>query len=385
MAAATLTRALPAPVDGVSVFQGDALQIATRTGDGRVGRAGSADQQGFVFQEHGGTATTFHYQSGETGVTPNSPSWDIPDGVVARREWPRVIAECVEAAKNGDRDADVLRRYPDLSDAVATLAEIIERDGDSVWRWYIVNALGPRSLSKRRVSHIVSNPPWLRYSDIQTEPRKSAVNAIADEHALGGKGQNRTGLDLCAVMIAETRKLYLPEGAGTAVYVAPRGALDSGNWEGFRRRNAETAPGTVMLDLAEKGIDGRGIRPGPFKGHSEACVAGWPASGGKTLRLRFRPEAPRDRVKPDEKWDTLAAIVEIDKRPAKLAATASSYAEHPRQGATIVPAALVRIDPARPDRTLVPTRAKEPWASLGPQAIEDIPTGGVSGTPKART
>ena len=51
----------------------------------------------------------------------------------------------------------------------------------------------------------------------------------------------------------------------------------------------------------------------------------------------------------------------------------SSYAKHARNGATIFPSVLVRVDPADPSRTQRPKRSSPPWSEWNPFVLDDIP------------
>ena len=351
MARATLRRALPAPIEP-SVHQGDALLMSDTSPADSTADIFNREESEFISP---GGKHRFHIPHSFT---------DIPD-VHAR------LDELVQAARDGVKLPATVTfgmKGDDaawIADAHQTLIEIIAEHDDGVWAWFIRNQLIPRAIARRKVDRIVSNPPWLRWNEIQTEPRKENIRSLARERGiLPGTQGSHSSFDLGAVFVVETRKLYLARPRRDAsAFVLNAAALSSENWRSFReQRHLRGA-----LDLSERHPDGRALRTRPFGG-ADACVIGLRNRRPRRLVLndpkrKIDPSADalpagltrRIAALPDLPWDT------------------SRYAARARNGTTIQPAVLVKVDPANPNLTLQPRRAKRPWASYSPFALEDIP------------
>ena len=105
----------------------------------------------------------------------------------------------------------------------------------------------------------------------------------------------------------------------------------------------------------------------PFTG-AEACVIG------------LRNAEPERMVLVDPKVKIDPSVLSLPPGVARrippltpLRWKSSSYARQARNGATIFPAVLVRIDPADPSRTQQPKRSSPPWSEWKPFALDDVP------------
>ena len=354
MARATLLRALPCPAAEPSIHQGDALLIQ---------RQGDEQQQNLSFVDQG---ALFAYP-------PDSPDniFVIPYSLVESEDMALRIqllvdsarsptAKCPEMVTDGIKGED----RSALKDAHETLRRIIKKHANGVWTWYIRNQLAPYALSRRKVDRIVANPPWLRFSEIQEPRRKAEIQALAEKLSLTSPGNTKTGGDIAGLFVAATKQRYLAK-AGRAAYVLNAAAVGAKNWNAFR--DAGHAKG--LLDLTESHLDGEVLKAKPFHG-AQSCVVGLRIDTPNRLVLVDASQ----RLAPGMAWSVARQLVRrIPAQPPIPTEAESPYKQSARNGATIFPAVLVRIDPDHPDLTLQPTRAKAPWKYQPVFSIKDIP------------
>ena len=264
MSKATLRRALPAPA-APNVYQGDSLLLHDRYRAGReqaelFDRENQFEREGkwsFRIPEVMATLDDFN-QRAENLVAAAKDRMALPRSVVIGLE---------EANKKLVEEA-----YKTLRD------KVIPQEADGVWAWYIRNQMAPRAIKERKINRIVSNPPWLRYSEIQTEPRKTQVRRAAASAGVRATGQTSTGFDLGALFASDTRKLYLSgHRRDKAAYVLNAAALRAKNWAAYRK----TWPIRGGLDLSAKHVDGEKLLNKPFEG-ADSCVLGL----GSSLALK---------------------------------------------------------------------------------------------------
>ena len=353
MSRATLRRALPAAVN-VGVYQGDALLVA----DTQLG------QQAKMFNSK---ASEFRCHD---SVHQNHIFY-VPHEFTDLPDFEDRLARLVQAARD---KVDLPRSITSglkgdniewIKIAHETLVDIIAEHGDGIWEWYIRNQLMPRALARRKVDRIVSNPPWLRWNEIQTQPRKRLIKERAEPHdLLSPKQGGRTSFDMAGVFVVDTREKYLARPVSDpSTYVLNSAALSAENWRRFR----ELGHASGGLDLRSKHVDGHVLLARPFHG-AEACVIGLRHSEVERLVLSER-SAPID---PEADVSPKALVRRVPQLPLPQWSP-SPYASRPRQGATIGPAILVRIDPNNPEWTYQPKRATEPWSDFSPTRLEDIP------------
>ena len=351
MARATLRRALPAHAD-LSVYQGDALLISDTAVAGLTGRLFDPNESEFASPD--GTHR-FH----------------VPHSFTDLADFPKRLDSLVQSACDGARlPRSVTFGMDDddrawVRDAHKSLARIITEHGNGVWAWYIRNQLMPRAIARRKVNRIVSNPPWLRWNEIQTEPRKTNIRTLARERGiLPGTQGSHSSFDLGAVFVVETRNLFLERPRNDAsAFVLNAAVLRSENWRSFREQGHLRG----VLDVSQRHSDDRILRPRPFGG-ADACVIGLRNTQAERLVLSD----------PKRKFDSLVEALPagVTRRIAALPElpwAPSRYASSARNGTTIQPAVLVKIDADNPQQTFQPQRAKAPWSDYSPFGLEDIP------------
>lgn len=353
MAKATVQRALPGDAINARINQGDSLLLADRerslTHDFLKLRDGN-----FVFHD--------------IGI--NKPL-QLSKELILHPDVSLVLKHAVECANSKvDLSSSVLAIFEDqdlrneLSNFYNCMREVISIKGDSVWAWYFLNLIEPRKLAHFKTNRIVSNPPWLRFSKLDELTRKGLVeNALRSAGMVPGREMN-TSMDLAALVVHDTQHLYLDKNS-SASFILPQGAITAKQWHPVRNNGLVDK----LLDLGSKHADGRGLSPIPFEGVSECCVSGIATQNGE--RLVNKALFARHSGK---RWFQINS--EVERLPPLSAPPhrESYYVQSVRQGATILPAVLVRVNPLNRRMTMHGRVKQGAWSKLDPQTLVDIPT-----------
>ena len=265
MAHATLFRAIKGnPTVEPQVYQGDSLLIQREFGE----------QDQIFAIDSAVTEAYFEYPPG------SNDAFAIPRELADRDDFKQRLRTLVQSAQIGSKLPDgVTQNMTDLGavkleDSHKTLTKIISRHGNGIWEWYIRNQLAPHALSTRKVDRIASNPPWLRFSEIQDDQRKAEVQSKAEELKLWVGGKLATSYDIASLFVVETRNLYLSKSNQTkSAFVLNHAAINADSWQEFRKDGKNSA----TLSLLEKHYDDEILRKRPFHG-TDACVVGLPGS-----------------------------------------------------------------------------------------------------------
>ena len=357
---ATLLRALPAPptggVNALPVYQGDAL--------------------------------IYNRRNLRLSYNPNLPFYTITSAGNAEIRIPVAFAESaafgqqivrfVDAANAGepmpagiaaglnDRDAGI------LAEAFEATKQVCRSEGNSVWAWYIFNAVAPTTLARRKVDRILSNPPWVVLSDIRVAERREELETLSNELGIRVR---RGKFDIAGLFIKRCRQNYLTDDDATAkaAWVLNRAALTASNWEKTRadqeRYNAE------WLDFSK-------VKDAPFTG-AASCVwiQEYPNRSPIPVRI-LENRSKGQKVLRNYDWREAGELVRWQMAPAQLPAKASEYlhdgAAPPfRAGFKFEPYCLVNIAEYKTngDTTAIKTAVSrhEPWKSEGAQQGK-IPT-----------
>lgn len=343
----------------VRVYQGDSLLV--RRPESSVHSAGTASM-------------SLYTPSGRTLVLPRDflkSSADIEKFVRSARDGrplPPGVGRGMDAA-----GAEAVRS------AHAEMTRIAREEGNGVWAWYIRNQAAPLLLrGGPPVRRIVSNPPWVRLNAMSDAGRAGAIRSLASELGMYEGGKRATAFDVASLFVARCHDLYAGgggdgggDGAGVrAGWILPQtAATGGGQWERLRGRFGGRLE--ALWDL--------GSLPFPRQGPSSALLVGRQNTGGRgaaaARRLRMEP-AGRGARRPgrDDSWLGSASRA-LRLVPAELDAAGAGRRERKgrqaarapsawsasagggrgrgrrkeraavRNGATLFPAPLVRIDP----------------------------------------
>ena len=136
-----------------------------------------------------------------------------------------------------------------LEEAREALEDAIDEEGNSVWTWYAVNIAAPKLLSERKVDRIVANPPWVKLSDIQHEPRKRAMEKFGERLGIYQGGKQAPHTDIAAFFIQRTRELYLQDTKqNPAIWLVKKSSLRAGHWAAFRKLHSDALAQSIDLE-----------------------------------------------------------------------------------------------------------------------------------------
>ena len=244
------------------------------------------------------------------------------------------------------------------------LRKVIQKEGNGVWAWYIMNQAAPLLLRRNKVGRIVSNPPWVRYNKIYDRTRKNEVRRLAGDLKLWVGKNVSTSFDISQLFVARCSDLYLQDG-GWSTWVLPHGALFGDSWSEFRNKKSKAMTGKWNLGRL------------PFT-NSPTCVLffGPPQDDCKMKKTQ------RGLLNPAARWSAVADVIERGPLP-EFPKEPSAWVDGKgsplaRNGATLFPHCLVKIDTMWETElgysiTTTPS-SHTPWSELGSMEGE-IPRG----------
>ena len=370
MAKATLLRALPcSPPDGdndLQIFQGDSLLWNK-----------AINIEG---EEKYEQLTTEVDKSGENFLitTPDLNRLKFPISLVTQKSFRENISILVKAAwqkKPMPTPRNLNYDEKELAEQYETLKQIIEKEGDNVWAWYIFNATGPIVVRMRGVDRIVANPPWVRMSSIQKDlDRKVEFEDLARKLELWGKRKVNTGLDIAAMFVIRCSDLYLQPNTNPkdkdakSGWVLPWGSLRAENWEATRRKLGPLT--REIWDLSK-------VKSPPFTGSKSAVWLLRHMHGKKkvadTKAIAYVNKG-RTKVELNSTWkeaEEALTTIDIKQYPIAPSDYANNHKSEFTQGAPIVPHCLVKIGSitSTDDQDKVEVVAVEsrhaPWKNIG--------------------
>ena len=269
-----------------------------------------------------------------------------------------------------------------LEEARDSLAKAIDEEGNSVWTWYAVNIAAPKLLSEHKVDRIVANPPWVKLSDIQHEPRKRAMEEFGERLGIYQGGKQAPHTDIAAFFIQRTRELYLQDPKGNpAIWLVKKSSLRAGQWAAFRELHRDTLAQSIDLEDLQ-----------PFGGGDarRCCLLlehrpmGDTAGSRELKAVRKVDEVTKQRAKRPQVHETPETALERIRFTARgtrgpqapsgyLTATGKALF---RNGATVFPRVLTFAEKTEPaaERTRVRVTTakstKAPWNGVKPRTIE---------------
>ncbi len=336
MARASILRALPTePTNGpaaIQVYEGDALI------------AGS-EHKGSLFYEHGDRYVV---------KSPGGRTIVLPGAFVTSPQAGQAFGSIVRAAEQGHalpREAALLVPANDvklLEEALKRLSQIIEREGDSVWTWYVSNVTGPLRLARRKVDRIVANPPWVSMANIQPSSRKKGNRKDVleqlfqrDDTYIWSGGKNAPHNDIAALFIIHCRQLYMQSTeSDPAAWLVQSSAIKSENWSKFRELHEDRLAQSIDFQAVKPFGDSRtGV---VLFEHRKARVFGT----GKQKRLETHLVAAKKKPRTNMSLAEAIPLIRVMPTPVGFPRLPSGYCDAKgnmpvRQGATLVPDVLV--------------------------------------------
>ena len=263
-----------------------------------------------------------------------------------------------------------------------SLIEVCREEMDAVWGWYFHNVIGPSKLRRQKVNRILANPPWVRMSHVQVPERKRELEALAGELAFWGQGKANTGFDIASLFVKRCQINYLVDDGGRAAWVLPQGAINGTNWQKVRDDEYIRAVSDKYIDLSK-------VRQAPFS--TESCI--WIHHRGKRDEAESKRDTPitvlhnrpdMSKIQPSNSWEEVKSLTIQQKTPRKLPQSKSDYLSADghavfRQGATLSPHCLIKIDPSTlsiSGKSACFTTARSirmPWSARGTFTGVDVP------------
>ena len=238
------------------------------------------------------------------------------------------------------------------------MREIIRKESNGIWAWYIRNQAAPMLLRDEKVGRIVSNPPWPRINEIPVESRKNEIKGMAKELGLWVGGSAATSFSIAALFVDRCTDMYLAE-SGRSGWLLQHGALFSGGWKGLRTKVGNRITGMWNLKRVA------------FKG-TPSCVMLF----GADTPNRDLIKVPRAKVKSSDSWDAVESKTRWAEWQTGFPAEKSRWLNRDgkpvaRNGATIFPHCLVLVGTMatvgeKADFETVPSMHR-PWRELGAQ------------------
>ena len=327
IARATVLRALPAPPpdhDGaIRVHQGDSLMAQPQ-----------ADNTLFT-----------HTEDMLRFETPQGGEIHLPKSFARHRQFGANLRRLVEVAKaKRSVPADIIATIPaDDRDAVESsrkqIQKIILKEGNSVWAWYIANITAPVRLAERKVDRIVANPPWVTMAEIQVKERKATLEAFSKRMELWDGGKQAPHHDIAQLFVKRCREQYLADpDSDPAAWLVKKAALTGGHWTKFREWYEGVGAQTLDLERAR-----------PFGGgDARRCCALFDkrrCRNFKTGKAKRLVAEPTSKLQGQMSLRETIASLGVRRARKKTPQAPSFYADAGfRQGASIVPSVLTKID-----------------------------------------
>ena len=364
---ATLLRALPASPStsnmALAIYQGDALMLRQTDNN-----------------------SLFKPSDGEILIrTPSGSEIVLPRTFTEHADFSDMLRRMVDAAANNEPlPADIgcaaeNENDRNMVDAChKSLTEVIKKEGNSVWTWYITNILGPDRLASRKVNRIVANPPWVKLANIQNSERKRALESMAGKDNvkkhlnLWTGGNQAPHFDIAQLFICHARKTYLNEPkADPSAWVTKAAAIRAGNWKKFRDWHSGFLAQALDLSCV-KAFGGGDARRSCVLFEIRPSALASTDDDKQVLEVKCSGETPEV----SSSWEKAKALLSWN-APRQFPQEPSDYAADSwRQGATIVPKVLTTTERMVPG-TLSNTRTvttiksnKPPWNKVAPREGE---------------
>lgn len=161
----------------------------------------------------------------------------------------------LDLAQALDRNADLERVFDHhqiaagserdtLRQTAAQMRKLHAADRNHIWAYYLRNMVRPAVIAEQKVDAIVSNPPWLTYSNSADIIREELRKLSEETYGIWAGGRQAPHQDVATLFFCRTIDLYL-KAEGKIGMVLPHSALRSGQhlkwrggyWEAQNRDN----------------------------------------------------------------------------------------------------------------------------------------------------
>ena len=300
---------------------GDALQLRYRTGD-----LFSEREISIEVRDEQNTRLVFPISLVERADTFDALMSDIAEYIEADDD--PLLALDDHAIANPHERAT-------LESTVAILQRLRQEGRDHIWAYYTRNMVRPVALSRSKVDVIIGNPPWLNYRNTADTLRSALEQQSTNLYGIWVGGNYATQQDVAGLFFARSVDLYLKTG-GVIGMVMPHSALQAGQYRKWRtgKWQSPQKTQTLSVDLGFKTPwDLETLEPNYFFPVAASVVFAW------NLGLAGNAKPLSGTA---ERWFGHPGAHDVLRISCPIGGTSSgsTYREHSRQGATIVPRCL---------------------------------------------
>ena len=352
----------------VPIYLGDALQLRFRTGD-----MFAEHEVMLQVEDEENTELVFPRRLVDRAEDFDALMGDIAE-YIENEEDPNLALDDHHVTDPAERQT--------LEKTVAVMQRLHNEGRDHIWAYYTRNLVRPVALSHSKVDVIVGNPPWLNYNKTVSTLRTELEQQSRDTYGIWVGGRYATHQDVAGLFFARSVDLYLMQG-GVIGFVMPHSTLQSGQYSKWRAgawrsrqigRGRQRTPARVLsVNFSHKTAwDLEKLEPNTFFPVPASVVFAKYEGTAKPLAGKV------------ERWLGQAGGADVRRSNAGITDTsgvgASPYANHARQGATIMPRCLFFVEEVENPATVQaggtvtvnPRRGaqdKKPWRSLDLTAI----------------
>ena len=348
----------------IPVYLGDSLQLRFRQGD-----MFAESEVTIQVRDEKNTELLFPVSLVDRAEDFDSLMGDIAEYVETGQD-PRMALNDNHIHDPGERQT--------LGETIKTLQHLHSEGRDHIWAYYTRNMVRPVALSRNKVDVIIGNPPWINYNQTISDLREQLRRLSEDTYGIWAGGRYSTHQDVAGLFFSRSVDLYLADG-GVIGMVMPHSALQAGQYSRWRTGSWKAKRSGIVLsvDFTYKiAWDLERLKPNSF----------FPVPASVAFARRCGPAIPAQALGGKvERWTGTAGAPDKNLRnPVSITDTsageASPYADHARQGATIVPRRLFFVEQtestarikAGQTLTVNPRKSsqdKAPWKELPLTAI----------------
>ncbi len=324
----------------VPIYLGDSLQLRYRAGD--------------IFSENAVMIPVEQEQDEE-------PPQVIKEGRLAYQlvfpmkfveraeEFDAFMSTVVQYIESGDdpylalEDAGVtdLAERQTLRSSIDVLRQLHFEGRNHIWAYYSRNLVRPLTLARKKVDVIVGNPPWINYNKTADILRAELELQSRNVYGIWQGGRYATHQDVAGLFFARCVDLYLKDD-GLIGMVMPHSALQTGQYSKWRtgRWTSRRKLSSMAVDFTYKTAwDLERLEPNTFFPIPASVVF------AKRLGAGVEGKPLSGEV---ERWRGVAGSSDTYREKILVTDTSatgdSSYADHSKQGATIVPRRLFFVE-----------------------------------------
>ena len=341
IAKATVMSSLPAvPTDGtaaVQIYLADSLRWVLTT-DQRI-----IDQGGLLIQVPDDASGNQRYLQIHADAVSDPHFSELLHDLMVYSDEISVIRSRIESY---GFEADVVS---ELEGTAKIMQDLQHEKRNHVWLWYIENVAQAHRFHVRQFDRLVGNPPWITRRDLD-QSRKELHRREATKLDLWVGGATYSSQNNYAALFATTsiRDYMSRDSCWYAGIVMPWSTLRSKVWEKFRSGKWSKTENGIhqdewQSDMSELPWDLRNVKAPPFR-QSDSCAIFIKRDDSGSIEFPIRYEEWKGvGIEPDGSWSEIQGLISRTIKNTPIMAP-SDYFEHVRNGATIFPYGLVRID-----------------------------------------